>query len=1003
MAETTNLLNQARGGTITLQDFQGMMGQGTPNINQPQMPDIQPTNIRPDVPEEAAPAPAPGAGQQIGLADFQALMGASPPAQPAQGLPTAQTIPASPEVLGREMGMPEILGRTAVSTVGQAISSVGRGFLYGITEMSDMLAKGLNEAVFPVQSVIGSVTGNRAEELRTLTQITKEALPPESKEFGNRVAVEVGKAIPLIMAGGGAVQQAAKAGVQAPRILAGMADDLARLGPTGLAKLELAVAAIGGAGGEGAVEAKEALGLKGISDNTARLAGSLITSLGANVAANTATMAKARLAGRPTTHAAKAEIKVGRAISQQAPKGIPAFESLARRAEEITERIPGFKLGLAETSREPGLQRLSSQVIGASPEVAETAVEHVMNNADALNTAFRAAKTQLNPNDVTAITKNVESKISSIERAVADQINAEQATVESLQGRVAGVPGTPALAMREAARGAEFHLSSVAGELFGKVGVPLQGKKLFNLNESIGNTIRGLSQMKGRFTTRFPAMTERSPLLQGLQAELTNAAGKVIKGKTRKPASFEDIRGIIISANEEISTLSRRVDLGQGDTVDAATLSSLRDVRRAAQAELDKIQLPAFRQQYPGVAEEFIAAKETFKEATTDIRSSFFRKLVAKDKAGQQTLDDSVKLGTNLLQTPEKTKNFLRVMAGFGKKGDDPLASFRNPEAIKELANFARESFVEAATKNGQVDAKAMQRWIVNHKGAKLLPGLSDELRSATSAQQMVDQLQKASNKLFETDDIKILQNFIKGADPHVALEEILASPKPLQGMQVLYNTVKSDPAAVRGIKQGLWEHLERRVEVKPNGLDEFPILNTEAIDNFTKTYQPILKQIMTPAELSDLEMFRDASFRLTREAKAMYRPSGNPKLEKEAQEISGFVGTIVNRLWRGKSNITPSVPYTVEAATTQRIMNSWSEKQNAAIMHAMQKAIFDPEAAKLMKEAARGVDRKVFYNRLANYSELHSNAISVMAETMRNAQARQSATNQPSQDQPNR
>lgn len=83
MAETTQLLNQAKAGTLTLDDF---MAGRTPNINQPQKANV----------------PSGGLSLDAFMQSRQQQAPAAPAPVPAgQGLPVAETVPASAEVLAK--------------------------------------------------------------------------------------------------------------------------------------------------------------------------------------------------------------------------------------------------------------------------------------------------------------------------------------------------------------------------------------------------------------------------------------------------------------------------------------------------------------------------------------------------------------------------------------------------------------------------------------------------------------------------------------------------------------------------------------------------------------------------------------------------------------------------------------------------------------------------------------------------------------------------------------
>lgn len=981
MAETTNLLQQAGSGSLDLSELTALLGTGTPNINQPQTPQIETTPIRPDVPssqpEPTTPVEATTSPGALDLSDLIGSIGQSP----QQGLPVEQTLPLSPEMQAASE-QPSFFRDVVLQTPLEAAGELARGTLLGITEMSDLLAKGIRSsaAIAPLFALTDKITGTKQADLPTLTKIVQDQLPAESKEFGNRVVREVGKVIPTALLTGGGIARAAQSGTKLPGVIQTMVDDFVRMGPKKFAQLEAAMSIAGAGGGEAAVETKNFLGLDSVPDWAAQLGGGLVATIGAANLSNLSTAVKARFSSRPTIQAKRVEEKIGQALTRQAPTKGPLFDNLAREAGELQEAIPGFSLGLAETTREPGLIKFSDKIIGQSPDIAQQAQARVKNNAEAITSALNSAKSRANIGDIEAIGSKIRSNVSSIQEAVAEQIKKEQQPVLGLQQQVAGLGSAePSLTLRQAARDAEFSLNSLANEMFGGVSDTLGDQPLFSLKRSVIKAVRGTDKQAGKFRRQIGDTAQRSPLISAIR----EAAGR-----KNQSASFADMRSIIIEANDEIKTLSRKVDLGQADPLDTQTLQQLRNVRKSAQFELDRLGSGKLASQFPGAAQAFNKARSTFAEVAQPVRSKFFKQLVAKDTAGQQTISDSVAFGNKLLGDTERTKNYIDVMSGFATKGRDDLSRFNNPNALKALSDFAKRDFITSVTKNGEVDTRLMATWIKNHPGVKQIPELSKQLTTVKTAQEMVDSLTKQKGALLHTDESKILQNFMKGASPDVVMEEVLSSSNPAKGINTILQAIRRGgvtgsgaPEAMQGLRKAVWDHMERRVSTPVTGLEEFPLLNAQAMRSFLDEYKGVLPQIYDAATLKNLDVIQRASFRAQREARSFTQAAGSPKLEKEVEQMSGFLGTIFNRIKRGKSNLSPDLPFTVEAATMRRTLNSFSEREHAALLHAAQKAIFDPDAASLMKQGAQNANSQAFKARLATYAVNHSNAITALQE----------------------
>lgn len=973
MAETTQLIQQAKGGGLSLSElYQQSLGGGTPNITQPQQVATPPSSLSNLYEEFVGQAAQP-----------------APPAPTApQALPVEQTQPLTPEMQAlAEQGGGTLAGdiaRTAGSTALEATGAVARGTLYGITEMSDMLANGIRRLPVVGAPVRGFdyLMGNDAEKIRTLTQVVKDSLPPESKEFGNRVAVEVGKSLPMLALSSAVAIQSANAG-RVPILVRGMVDDLRRFGTKGLLMLEASISAIGAGAGELAVDAREGLGLEGIPEPIAKMTASLVATLGVGTVANLATTAKSMVSrGRLALDVeTKAKAQLGRAIERQTPAKTPTYPELIKEAGELEAAVPGLKLGTAEATREPGLRRFQDVMVREESEIAQAFAGQAKSNMREIGVALRHAGTDIEAGDVDALTHRMQSYISDIEQDVASRMEQASRPVRQAQAAATGDLGAPAIAMREAVQSAETSLKKLGDELFGNLEANIGNNKLFNFKGKISRALVSTKTPNNRLARNIPEIFDKSPILRQVRDVLTSPDPKV---KPKTEASFAEIREIIIQGRKEAEVLQRKISLGMADNVEAATLTTLNQVRKAAEEELDKLLNTEFSTAYK-------AAKTTFRGAAKKVRTDFTKRFRTLDRSGQFTISDSIKKGDQLLKDAEITRGYLEVMSGFGQK-EGSLARFANPDAVNELTRYARESFMDAATKNGVVDVRAMKKWLQNHAGINEMPELKTQLSNVKSAQELVDSIQASAGAYHQTNDFAILRNFMDGADPRVVVREAMKGPQAARNMAAIQRVVGIDDAAKRGLRKAVWQNMLDEVQGPITGLedisravsfDDFPILNPDAMEQFLTRNRDVMSQLYTPSELKHLKQLQIASTRATREAKDVLIPSGKVEYEKDINDTAGLIHTLVSRAMPFRRGIVPSVPYTASSAVSKRIINSWSEKQRAVALHAAKEALFDRNAMEVLRLAAKDPSSALFRSRFANYAETHSNAISVIADRL--------------------
>lgn len=292
---------------------------------------------------------------------------------------------------------------------------------------------------------------------------------------------------------------------------------------------------------------------------------------------------------------------------------------------------------------------------------------------------------------------------------------------------------------------------------------------------------------------------------------------------------------------------------------------------------------------------------------------------------------------------------------------------------VEGLQNFIFDRFITSTHgASGQFDATAARRFLTRFSPAlDRFPGMKSQLEEATRTGSLAEIMSRSGGRLQRTlvDARRSRAAVFLDRDVDKAISATFGAKKPSQAMGELVRQTRRDTTgeALEGLKQGVYEHMIRSVELGALDLEGVPVLSARLFRRFMQTNNRTLTSIYSPAEMGRLRQVGKALDMAERSIKSAITGGSdtaqnvNILTDAVARITGGTLGARAGALVGG----SPLVAAQVLATKARQLVTLAPER---AVRELVERAIFDPDIMKtlLMKPTGRNAD--VVFRRLQGH-----------------------------------
>lgn len=273
---------------------------------------------------------------------------------------------------------------------------------------------------------------------------------------------------------------------------------------------------------------------------------------------------------------------------------------------------------------------------------------------------------------------------------------------------------------------------------------------------------------------------------------------------------------------------------------------------------------------------------------------------------------------------------------------------------IQGMEDFIFDRFIASTHgSSGQFDARAGQRFIDRFAPAlERFPGIRGRLDEAVRTGRTADIMSRSGTRLQRTlvDARRSRAAVFLDRDVDKAISAVFGAKKPASSMREIVKQARADTTgeATEGLKQGVFEHMIRSVELGALDLEGVPVLSARLFRQFMQQNGSTLSAIYTPAEMGRLRQVGkalDIAERSTRSAitgGSDTAQNTNLLADAMARIVGGTLGARIGRTVGG----SPLVAAQVLATKARQFITLAPER---SVRELVERAIFEPELMKTL------------------------------------------------------
>ena len=912
------------------------------------------------------------------------------PAQPAQPEPTS----------------------TPTSLAGNFFSGFNEGFADVVGLPVDLVNSGMKALGIPTSDtpVFGSAFINKY----IMPQPFEAKTPGE--RIMRRIGEEIGGTVPLAagsVAAAGARTASKAAGKVAEALPAGdtvaqrfanvptyIVEELAKVDPRTLTAIETALAS---GAGLGAGLMKELFPQGGpMAEFVGELIGGVAPAamLGLVRRAKDAAIAGAKKAvGFESEEATKQ--RLGKHLDKVSREG--KIEQGVEEAEALQKEMPVFKPTAGQATGEPGVIASERALEKSGAEMTQKFRVRLGENRQVVRDYFEATAPEGEPTKViTQLQKQRDQQESLLNTGLART----EAKLETMRGRISEktkqvIEQTERL-MQQADERIAQRLESIGPKL-----TPKQQGEIIRQEYQ-----QELNRFRLEAAENYDKVGEAHLTVTNTKAALRELDAVPPRLRIKDPVPG-NVRGVINRMGEKIEDVKNTAPgfvarVGENEGVESFT--NLRQVRselkaamrdataaddetsvRAINKLLDGVEadmnelLPSgrFGDLYPDQAEAYARATEHYLKGVERLKRGEANQLRLKDRYGNYRVRDE-DAATLFLRDETSIDNFNKAFGG-------------KAEAQRTLSDAARLDFWDFAMKpqTGTLDRNKAARWMQDHEHVfKAFPELRGEFLNASKMQQSYEAskaemkaLAKDPEKFLRLDDPKLFDqlsaterrlaktkgviqrtnrdfersaaNYFLKADVNHAASKIVGSDNAPRAYLEVYNKVKGDPDAVKGLQRAVWDAMQDKVESQAiDTLTGDRKLMATKMSDFLRDHQELIKVAFGEEKVKRLQTVEKALTMLARSEAPISSAGSDTALNVQ---IQAQLPVLFSRAFSIAGGKTFGMLERVGNALSKHFAGLTQEQQRAIL----EEAFLDPKVMQTLTLASQGASAPLIRKRL--------------------------------------
>lgn len=417
---------------------------------------------------------------------------------------------------------------------------------------------------------------------------------------------------------------------------------------------------------------------------------------------------------------------------------------------------------------------------------------------------------------------------------------------------------------------------------------------------------------------------------------------------------------------------------------DETTVRALNKLLDGVEADMNEL-LPSgrFGDLYPDQADAYARATEYYVKGVERLKRGEANQLRLKDRYGNYRVreEDAAKL---FLRDETSIDNFNKAFGG-------------KAEAQRALSDAARLDFWDFAMKpqTGQLDRNKAARWMQDHEHVfKAFPELKGEFLNASKMQAQYEAskaelkaMAKDPEKFLRLDDPKVFAqlsateqhlartkgviqrtnrdfersaaNYFLKADVNHAASKIVGSDNAPRAYLEVYNKVKGDPDAVKGLQRAVWDAMQDKVESQAiDTLTGDRKLMATKMSDFLRDHQELIKVAFGEEKVKRLQTVEKALTMLARSEAPISSAGSDTALNVQ---IQAQLPVLFSRAFSIAGGKTFGMLERVGNALSKHFAGLTQEQQRAIL----EEAFLDPKVMQTLTLASQGASAPLIRKRL--------------------------------------
>ena len=440
---------------------------------------------------------------------------------------------------------------------------------------------------------------------------------------------------------------------------------------------------------------------------------------------------------------------------------------------------------------------------------------------------------------------------------------------------------------------------------------------------SVSQRAGGRGQVVSGEQPQFSAVSE------GFDEELTTFMNEAL-ATFGDQAAFKDLQAFRRRANTMARNEAGKIDANN------TKISILNNFVDAAEATFLRLETdPNIGLRFPQAVQDLRTARTVFAPKAQFLRQGSTRKILAKRPGGDIPFITDDKVIKEILKDVNEVRRYKKAFAqggAFEEAGNTML---------NELEMGLRRDFADAVMNPaGEVDINRLKKFVRNN-GPMIneFPNAKRDFAFTAINHDRINAFGSPGVRSVDGYEGRKFSEIVEASPDNIA-RMILKDNNPERLARTVMDAVKTDPAATRGLRRGIWERILNEAGISFRDLDNQPFFKPNELANKRIEYDRVLRELYTPQQLNRMDTIIEAHKLV----------SGSPfdvNLSKQGPNNDTLytISNLVSRYYALKRGIVGRA-YLVTEGAARRIgmtLNRFNDEKARVLIN---RALLDPEVA---------------------------------------------------------